>query len=108
MDRSRSYLLITQKVLQKIYTLFSALSCTQDSFIINGMSTPNVVGSGFIMKPWGQFHERSKISCFIECRIIKITGLQMQLLRRPLPGGGLFPISFFITLCSYVSNGHGW
>lgn len=82
--------------LNKIYPQYSAL---QDYFIINGMSLPNTVGSGFMMKPWDDRSQSAKeVVDSLNKKLGKITGLQLQAVAPPpLPGSGLFPIEFVVT-----------
>lgn len=96
----------TESFTKNLYPIFQRYPALQDSFIINGMSTPNVVGSGFIMKPWGdRSMSEAKLVASLNVALSKITGLQMQAVAPPpLPGGGLFPISFVITSVQPLSE----
>jgi multidrug efflux pump len=85
------------QLLNKTYMQYSDVM--QDYFIINGMSGQNSVGSGIIMKPWGDrsLSEKKLVESLNES-LSNIAGLQMQAVAPPsLPGSGLFPISFVIT-----------
>ena len=97
------YIELFTQDLNAIYPKYQAL---QDYFIINGMSTPNTVGSGFLMKPWNDrsMNEKTLIASLNQ-DLSRIAGLQMQAVAPPaLPGSGLFPISFVITSVQPLSE----
>ena len=96
----------TESFTKNLYPIYQQYEALQDSFIINGMSTPNVIGSGFIMKPWGdRSMSEGKLVASLNGALSKVTGLQMQAVAPPaLPGGGLFPISFVVTSVQPLSE----
>lgn len=89
--------------LNAIYHQYPAL---QDYFIINGWGTENAVGSGFLLKPWGDRSESAaKIATSLNIKLSHIAGLQLQAISPPaLPGGGLFPISFVVDSVQPLSE----
>ena len=84
------------KALNNIYPKYPSL---QDYFIINGMGGPNTMGSGFMMKPWGDRKASAQeVSKTLSQELSKISGLQIQAVTPPpLPGSDLFGISFVVT-----------
>lgn len=91
---------------KKLNEIAQQHSSLQDYFIINGMGSPNTVGSGFLMKPWSdRSMTANELVAKLNGDLSKITGLQMQAIAPPaLPGAGLFPISFVITSVQPLSE----
>lgn len=83
--------------LNSIYKKYPAM---QDYFIVNGMGGPNNMGSGFMLKPWSDRKQSAKtlVNDLNTELSSSIAGLQIQAVAPPpLPGSGLFGISFVIT-----------
>lgn len=91
--------------LNPIYAKYK--SAMEDNFIINGWGSENAMGSGFMMKPWG---DRSISAMKLATELNQalstgIAGLQLQAVSPPpLPGGGLFPISFVVESVQPLSE----
>lgn len=97
----------TEAFSQQLNTIYANYKkVLQDDFIINGWGSENAVGSGFLMKPWG---DRSKsamtVANELNGSLSKIAGLQLQAISPPaLPGGGLFPIAFVVDSVQPLSE----
>lgn len=96
----------TQKFTHELQSIYPKYAALQDYFVINGMSLPNTVGSGFMMKPWQDRSQTAgEIVKSLNDKLGKITGLQLQAVAPPpLPGSGLFPISFVVTSVLPLKN----
>lgn len=84
---------------KQLNTIFPKYHSMQDYFIINGMGGPNTMGSGFMLKPWGDRKESAQeMAKTLNEKLSKIAGLQLQAVTPPpLPSSSMFGVSFVVT-----------
>ncbi|OGT51863.1 MAG: multidrug efflux protein [Gammaproteobacteria bacterium RIFCSPHIGHO2_12_FULL_42_13] len=88
----------TEVFTNEINQIFPKYPALDDYFIINGWGTENTMGSGFLMKPWGDRKiSAQQLSDQLNQSLSTIAGLQLQAITPPsLPSPGFFPIEFVV------------